>query len=832
MAKGDPLQAYKSKRNFATTPEPLDEGVANESQPVFVVQKHWARRLHYDFRLELDGIMKSWAVPKGPSFDPADKRMAMHVEDHPLSYNVFEGQIPSGQYGAGKVIVWDRGIWQAVGDPHLGYKNGKIVFRLHGSKLQGRWALIRMKGKSEKQDPWLLIKEKDSYARPASEFSVVDEMPNSVLTRPAAPSAKNGSQYDGERARTGNNAGSASSLPAKLQPQLATLAKAPPRDAENWLYELKFDGYRLLTRVASGRATVFTRNCNDWSARLPGLIRRLESLNLPDGWYDGEIVVLTDDGIPDFQRLQNAFDTSDTAGVDYFLFDMPFHDGEDLRTLPLIERRARLKALLAGTSLTSPGVLLSESFDARGQDLLASACKLGLEGVIAKRKDAPYVSSRSGDWVKLKCSMRQEFVIGGYTAPQGSRTGFGSLLLGVYDRTGTLRYAGNVGTGFSTASLTSVHTLLQAYETSASPYPPSSKIGHRDVHWVKPQLVAEVSFAGWTKSGHVRQGVFHGLRTDKPARQIKRETTEPTETTMARASSLHPLLDQQKITHPDRVIDTSTKTTKGDLVRYIALVAPLILPHLTGRPVSFLRAPQGLANDMFFQKHMGSTKLTGVRRLPKKLDPDHDPLMEIAQERGLLSAAQMNVVEFHTWNAAKDLINKPNRMVFDLDPGKGTNWSAVQEAALLLQVFLNELELIPFIKTSGGKGLHVVVPIQRRYEWDAVKDLSRQVVQHLAGTFPDRFTAKSGPRNRVGKIFIDYLRNGFGATTVSAWSARARPGMAVSVPLYWNEVESLSGPDRWRVTNIHERLNVGNDPWNDYDRSARTLTAARRVLSH
>lgn len=852
MAKPDPLTAYKAKRNFSKTPEPAEGGVANESERMFVVQKHWARRLHYDFRLELGGTMKSWAVPKGPSFDSTHKRMAMHVEDHPLSYNTFEGDIPRGHYGAGKVIVWDRGTWHAVGDPHRGYKNGKIVFDLHGHKLHGRWALIRMKGKSEKQDPWLLIKEKDSYARPASEFSVVDELPDSVLTvNTGTPTLKPTHKEHaddpsaGGRAKTSHRKGT--TPPLKLAPQLASLAKSLPRDTENWIYELKFDGYRLLTRVHQGCAAAYTRNGHDWSDRLPGLIKQLELMKLPDGWYDGEIVALTDEGLPDFQALQNAFDTADTAGVDYFLFDMPFCDDSDLRTLPLIERRARLKAILESRGVipgnsakhatpattndaTSAGVRFSDAFNVRGQDLLASACKLGLEGIIAKRKDAPYVSHRSDDWLKLKCTLRQEFVIGGYTEPQGSRAGFGSLLLGVYDRAGTLRYAGNVGTGFKSSTLVTVHKRMQALKASSSPFASGCKIGYRNVHWVKPRLVAEISFAGWTQSGHVRQAVFHGLRTDKPARQVTRETAAPTETTMTRASSLRPVPEQQKITNADRVIDASTKTTKGDLVRYTALIAPLMLPHLKGRPVSFLRAPKGLDSTMFFQKHMDVSKMAGLRQLPQHLDPEHEPLMEISQSSGLLSTAQMNVIEFHTWNAVKDLINKPNRMIFDLDPGKGTSWSAVQDAALLLKVFLTELELVPFIKTSGGKGLHVVVPVQRRYSWDDVKDVSEHIVHHLARTFPDRFTSKSGPRNRVGKLFIDYLRNGFGATTVCAWSARARPGMAVSVPLYWNEVESLSSPDRWRIANIHERLDVGNEPWLDYDSSAKTLTAARKKL--
>ena len=826
MAKQDPLHRYKSKRDFAATPEPAGDGVKSNSEPVFVVQKHWARRLHYDLRLELDGTMKSWAVPKGPSFDLADKRMAIHVEDHPLSYNDFEGDIPPGQYGAGKVIVWDRGTWRAVGDPRKGYKNGKLVFELYGHKLNGRWTLIRMKGKSEKQDPWLLIKKKDEYSRSASEFSVVDEMPDSVSV---AKQAANKTKPAYQRSIPYKT------LPKKLAPQLATLRKAPPGDDGDWLYELKFDGYRILTRIESKNATLYTRNGNDWSDRLPQLTARLNALELPDGWYDGEIVVLDDKGVPDFQQLQNAFDSPDKVNVDYFLFDLLFCDGQDLRSLPQTDRRARLECLLDGARQHSRNkaahrVRFSGAFEASARDLLASACKLGLEGVIAKRKDAPYVSRRSDAWVKLKCSLRQEFVIAGYTAPQGSRTGFGSLLLGVYDDAGELQYSGNVGTGFSAQSLNAVHQALKACKTSSEPFPTDTRVPHKNVQWLRPLLVAEVIFAGWTQGGHVRHAVFNGLRHDKPAGQIRRETSLSTETSMARTTPSRSLIDRQKITHADRVIDASTGITKGDLLRYYALVTPLIMPHLAGRPVSFLRAPKGVDTKMFFQKHMTAGTMKGVRELPQRLDPDHEPLMEVANDQGLLSAAQMNVVEFHTWNAVKTAMVRPGRMVFDLDPGKGTSWSAMQEAALLIQALLHELELVPFVKTSGGKGLHIVVPLHRRHDWDTVKDFSHQVVQHLAGTFPKRFASKSGPRNRIGKIFIDYLRNGFGATTVCAWSARARPGMAVSVPIKWSEVETLKGSDDWRIANIHERLDVGNNPWKDYDKSARTLTEGRRIL--
>lgn len=818
MAKSDALERYKAKRNFSLTSEPAEGGSANETAPSFVVQKHWASRLHYDFRLELEGTMKSWAVPKGPSFDPADKRMAMHVEDHPISYNTFEGVIPPKQYGAGKVIIWDKGVWEPVGDPGKSYREGKLKFTLHGQKLQGHWALVRMRGKTGKQDPWLLIKEKDEFAQSASEFSVVDERPESVAHIEKAPPKP-------AKARK------IAALPATFKPQLATLADNPPGDAQEWLYEIKFDGYRLLARIQKNKVQLLTRNGHDWTSKLLPLAKDLAAMKLPDGWYDGEIAVNNAEGLPDFQALQGAFDNSRTEAIVFYLFDLPFCDGQDMREWPLIERREKLRALIteegrAAADLRAiaipASIRFSDTFDVAARDIVASACKLGLEGVIGKRKSSAYVSRRSTDWIKLKCSLRQEFVIGGYTDPQGSRTGIGSLLLGVHDDAGTLRYAGNVGTGFNARTLSDIRKKLDALHTTTNPFSASTGIDKK-AHWVKPLLLAEVSFSQWTNTGRIRHSVFHGLRADKPAKAITRETSMPSTTST---------LGKLKVTHPERVIDDTTGTTKIDLIRYYALIAPLMLQHLKGRPVSLVRAPEGVKGQMFFQKHMEASTMAGIKLLPPELDPDHEPLMEVVTEQGLASAAQMNVIEFHTWNAVKTAIGKPDRMTFDLDPGKGVEWPAMQEAALVLRAFLNELGLASFVKTSGGKGLHVVVPIKRRHDWDSVKDFSHAIVEHLARTLPKRYVAKSGPRNRVGKIFIDYLRNGFGATTVAAWSARARPGMGVSVPISWDEVEKIKSAAHWHVHNIHERLDVGNRPWDDYPTSAKTLTAAMKILGY
>ncbi|MEJ8823232.1 DNA ligase D [Variovorax humicola] len=818
---GDPLKLYRSKRNFAITSEPAEGGATKAGALAFVIQKHWASRLHYDFRLELDGTMKSWAVPKGPSYDPHDKRMAVQVEDHPMAYNQFEGVIPKGQYGAGKVMIWDEGTWTPLEDAHKGYREGMLKFELHGHKMHGRWALIRIKGNGEKQVPWLLIKEKDSFVRPATEFSLVDEMPDSVvpLRARAVSAATAPAARKADRKSSGALPGVPAALPGKLQPQLATLVDGIPANAAEWSFELKFDGYRLLARVDGKEVRLFTRNGHDWTHKLQHLASAIPKLKLESGWLDGEIVVLDDKGLPDFQALQNAFDSSRTANIVYYIFDAPFLNGRDLRGEPLETRRAIAHALLA----KPPAALrFSESFDAQPQDLLASACRMGLEGLIGKRRNATYVMRRADSWIKLKCQQRQEFVIAGYTDPQGARTGFGSLLLAVHGDKGKLDYAGNVGTGFDEKALVDLKKRLDALAAPASPLSGPTELD-RTAHWVKPSLVAEVSFGDWTRTGRVRHAVFHGLRADKPVKAIVRE--RPKEVTpMEVRPSTEPTL---RVTHPERVIDASTGLTKLDLVRFYGLVAPLLLVHLKARPVSLVRAPAGVQGELFFQKHLEGS-MPGVKLLDTALDPAHPAYLEVPTARAVLSAAQMNVVEFHTWNAVKSSIDKPDRMTFDLDPGEGVAWKSMQKAAHLVRALLNELGLASFVKTSGGKGLHVVVPLKKQHDWETTKSFSQAIVQHLARTIPQLFVAKSGPKNRVGKIFPDYLRNGFGATTAAAWSARARPGLGVSIPLAWDEVDSVRGGAQWTIANVHERLDQGNDPWKDY--APQGLSRAMKLL--
>ena len=845
MSDDDSLSHYRAKRDFALTPEPADGGESAHGALSFVVQKHWASSLHYDFRLELDGSMKSWAVPKGPSFDPHDKRMAVQVEDHPISYSSFEGSIPAKQYGAGKVIVWDRGSWKPLGDPAQGLREGNLKFELHGHKLSGRWVLVRIKPragvKPEKQPPWLLIKEKDDLARPAAEYSVVDALPDSVmaLSLPAVtrandkPKAAPGGTHAGWPSRA-----KPAALPATLAPQLATLVEARPGDETGWLCEIKFDGYRLLTRVDETGIQLFTRNGHDWTAKLRPLQKALRKMELPPGWYDGEIVVPGDGGVPDFGALQHAFDTRSTHEVVLYLFDLPFFDGHDLRCVPLEGRRTILQRVLERTA--SEQVRFSEAFDAPLESVVGSACRMGLEGVIAKRRGSAYVCKRSGDWLKLKCGQRQEFVIGGYTEPRGARTGIGALVLGVHDGHGALLHVGNVGSGFDRRRLESLRRRFDALRTEASPFALAGALEGQP-RWLQPVLVAEVSFSEWTASGHIRHAVFRGLREDKEASAIVREepialkptALKPTRPARgASAAASHALATSARVTHPGRVIDTLTGTTKIDLVRYLGLVGELMMAHLKGRPVALLRAPSGVDGQLFFQKHAETEKLPGIRQLDPALFIGHPPMLEVINTQGLLSAAQWNAIEFHTLNTGTRSFEHPDRMVFDLDPGEGVAWPQVQEAAQLVQAFLTQLGLPAWLKTSGGKGLHLVVPLRKQHDWDTVKGFSQAIVQHLARTIPQRFVAKSGPKNRAGKIFIDYLRNGLGATTVCAWSARARPGLGISVPVDWSELPSLRGGDHWTVATVHSRLDRGNEPWQGYAKAAKGLGAAMKLLGY
>ena len=641
-------------------------------------------------------------------------------------------------------------------------------------------------------------------------------------------------------------------LPDTLVPQLATLVTQAPAD-DGWIYEIKFDGYRLLARIDGADVRLFTRNGNDWSSRMPSLVDAVRALGIGSGWLDGEIVVAGASGAPDFNRLQNAFDSTRTESIQYYVFDLPFHDGHDLRAVPLIERRAALRALLDAAP-AQQRIRFSEDFHNGPEELLRNACRMHLEGVIGKRADSPYVSRRSPTWIKLKCTQRQEFVIGGYTDPKGSRTGIGSLLLGIHDEAGALHFAGGVGSGFDERSLAAVRKALSVLESETRPFvekPPGR------AHWVEPTLVAEVSFGEWTSDGRIRHAVFHGLRDDKPAAGIVREHAAPTEAVEAAAKKVAPKTEAPKteapktkaaparkktfvsadadvegvrISHPERVIDTSSGITKLDVANYYLAVAKQILPHLAKRPVSLVRAPAGIEGQLFFQKHAAALKIPDLKELDRSIAPELEPMVEVDSFTALIGAAQANVIEFHTWNATTKDTTRPDRIVFDLDPGEDVSWKQIQEGTELTRSLLEQLGLVSFLKTSGGKGLHVVVPITPKDDWDTVKALSKAIVEHMAKVVPERFVAKSGPKNRVGRIFVDYLRNGFGATTACAWSARARPGLGISVPCAWDELGALTGGAHWTIRTVDDRLEEHVDPWRAYDRTRQSLAKAMKLM--
>ncbi len=821
----DPLARYWSKRDFAVTSEPRGDVAGSGKELAFVVQKHHASRLHYDFRLELDGVMLSWAVPRGPSFDPKDMRMAIHVEDHPISYNRFEGTIPRGQYGAGTVIVWDQGTWEPAADPHQGLKDGKLVFTLHGHKLSGLWELVRIAKPGERQEGWLLFKKRDRFARPRSEYDVVSALPDSVIAKPLKAATAG---VDGPSGAV------KAPLPATLAPQLASLASAAPTSGA-WSWEIKLDGYRLMARIDGGRIKLITRGGHDWSAKMPALVRALHALSLKSAWLDGEIVVIGKNGLPDFNALQNAFDRSRTEAIDYFLFDLPYLEGCDLRAVPLVQRRQLLKQLL--DQRPHEHLRFSADFDAEAGAILESARRMGLEGVIAKRKDAPYESRRTETWLKLKNKLRQEFVVAGYTDRAGGEAEIGSLLLGVHDDRGQLVYVGNVGTGWNAKVAADLKQRLRKIEVDASPFGDEPLRRHRWAvrdpaarHFVEPTLVAEVEFSDWTPDAQVRHAKYLGLRVDKDAKTVRREeAVMPQGPALVKAGSS--IVGGIKVSHPERVIDASTGISKLELVRYYESVADWMLPHLKGRPCSLVRGPEGVGGQLFFQKHIESLQIAGIEELDAALWPGHAPLLEVPSTKALIAAAQMNVIEFHTWNARASRIDRPDRVVFDLDPGEGERWERVQEAATLVRGLLQELGLQSWLKTSGGKGLHVVVPLAPRHDWGTVKAFAQAAVQHLARVIPQRFSARMGAANRVGRIFVDYLRNNHGATTVAAYAARARPGLGVSMPVDWDDLPALKRGDQWNVRTAREHLSFqAADPWQAYWACRQTLVAGLKTL--
>ncbi|HEV7735331.1 MAG TPA: DNA ligase D [Candidatus Binatia bacterium] len=791
------LDTYRRKRDFRRTPEP-DGGTVEQAGGLYVIQKHAARRLHYDLRLELDGTLKSWAVPKGPSLDPAEKRLAVHVEDHPIEYGSFEGDIPKGEYGAGHVIVWDHGRWAPIGEPDGGYAKGKVKFTLYGEKLRGGWTLARMGGRAgEGGKNWLLLKERDAEARDASDGDILVERPDSVQAVDRTP------------------------LPAQMEPQLATLADRPP-ESDDWLHEIKWDGYRALCRIENGRVQCFSRSGQDWTRQFAPVAKALAAMPVQSAWVDGEVVVLGPDGRTSFEGLQEALHDG-RGDMRYMAFDLLHHDGVDLRPLPLEQRKARLSALVR--RMPEGAVHFSDHVVGRGAAFLEHAAGLGLEGVLSKQRTAPHRAGRHADWLKIRCHQGQEVVIGGFTDPAGSRSGLGALLVGVHETDGTLAYAGRVGTGFSDALLRTLRKQLEAIARKTSPFAPFPDVPPR-THWVEPRLVAVVRFTNWTRDLRMRHPTFEGMREDKPAKEVVRE--QPKKAAAAerprRAADTETVLGV-RLTHPDRALWPEIGLTKLELARFYESISDWILPHVADRPLSLVRGPRGHTGTTFFQKH----RMEGMPDVIGTIRVDDEEHLRIDSTAGLVALVQIDVLEIHAWGARADMVEKPDRVVLDLDPAEDVPWEMVVTAARAVRLRLEHLDLDCFVKTTGGKGLHVVVPLQRRHDWKQVKAFAHAVASDLARRVPDSFTVNAAKAARPGKIYLDYLRNTRGATAVAAYSTRARAGAPVSTPLTWDELSVDVGSAHWTVRNLPARLaGLRSDPWKAMATTRQSITAAVR----
>ncbi len=823
------LETYRKKRNFAATPEPRG-GARPAAESMFVVQKHDARRLHYDLRLELDGVLKSWAVAKGPSLVPGVKRLAVEVEDHPLEYGDFEGTIPKGEYGGGTVLVWDTGAWRPEGSPQKALAKGHLEFELFGKKLHGRWRLVRMARKrGDKHDNWLLIKGEDDAARAPDEADILDEQPNSaksgraiaaVATEAPGWSSKRGKlqaavSLPGDEISKIKGAKKAT-LPRFVEPALASLAKAPP-SAARWLHEIKFDGYRIQARIEDGEVTLLTRSGLDWTEKFGDpIVAALRALPLKNALLDGELVVENAAGASDFSALQSDLSEGRSERFLYCLFDLLHLDGYDLRDAPLIARKELLERLLAG----APKPLrYSRHFDEDGALVLRHVCRLSLEGVVSKLRDAPYRSGRGKSWIKSKCSGRQEFVIGGFAPSTTSRKAVGSLALGVHDK-GALDYVGRVGTGFTEKMAGELFRRLEPLETSASPFAQKLTAAElRQLHFARPELVAEVEFRAWTADGHLRHASFRGLRDDKPATSVIRETQAPDAQAKAPRSAV-------KLTHPDRLYWPDAGVTKQGLADYFTEVWRHAAPFIVGRPLALLRCPNGFSGEQFFQKHLWKGAGPAIHSVT---DPKGEAAIVIEDLDGLISLAQGAALEIHPWGSTIADWERPDILIMDLDPGEGVAWEAVIAAAQETRERMEQAGLAAFVKTSGGKGLHVAAPLLPKSDWPAVKTFAKSFAEAMAADSPDKFVSTVAKARRRGKILIDYLRNQRGATAVAPYSPRARAGAPVSMPLDWEELSPALGPAHFTVANAPTRLaSLETIPWSSFRDAAAPLQQGRK----
>jgi bifunctional non-homologous end joining protein LigD len=883
------LELYRSMRDFSATPEPTgivsksDESakrsksgakVAEQvSGPLpFVIQKHAASRLHYDFRLGWNGVLKSWAVPKGPSYSTKDKRLAAQVEDHPIEYGGFEGIIPQGRYGGGTVMLWDSGTWEPQSghsDVDAGLRDGSLKFTLHGKKMKGNWALVRMGGKAanERKPNWLLIKEHDSYERTDDEQSITEEAPNSVATgrsieeiainkdhvwnsnhaekeKPESKSMRTSASVKNAAAKSNFalNTYPKEKLPAFIPPQLAFQVDKPIAQS-GWLHELKLDGYRIEARKNGPKVELFTRTGLDWTHRMKKIAAEFANIPAESAIIDGEVVVLAKDGTTSFALLQAAFREGEKHPLTYFAFDLLHLNGRNLRNSELAERKQLLAKLLEASSPTHPNIRLSEHIETKGDEVFQKACNLHAEGIVSKRSSGKYTSGRSREWVKVKCAHDQEFVIGGFTLPSNGIHGVGALLLGYYDESAKLIYAGRTGTGFTQKSHRLIRDLLEKLRDKASPFIDLPMGARRGVVWVKPKLVAQVNFATWTADNLVRQAAFKGLREDKPANEVHREEAASMKAKLTYSDASHrqrniaavksisiprpakatseatEKADGQhapvRLTHSDKILDQESGLTKQKLADYYWAIAEHMLPQIANRPLSLVRCPEGSTEPCFFQKHSNHMLPPGIESvdIPDKKTGKLEPYITLSTRESLAGLAQMGVLEVHPWGSQNDDLEHPDRIIIDLDPDEAISWRTLAASAEETRRLLKKLGLESFLKSTGGKGLHVVIPITPKHDWAVIKKFAHAVALELEKRQPSLYLTKMSKAARKGRIFIDYLRNERGATAVAAFSPRARAGAPVSMPMNWSELKAEKRPS-FHVADFDDwKSRLTRDPW-------------------
>lgn len=837
------LSLYNKKRDFKKTPEPKGK-VSHQHKNLYVIQKHAASHLHYDFRIELNGVLLSWAVPKGPCLDPSVKRLAMHVEDHPVEYGHFEGMIPEGEYGGGTVMLWDIGKWVPLDEnPTAAYHQGHLKFELQGKKLKGSWHLINFKREDKKS--WFLIKGKDKYVKPFPDYDITLKKSKSVLTNYSIDEitqhhekvwTKKGAvnvKEVNEKKKQKNpvkfstlpenikKIAKAASMPAHLSPQLATLIDSPPA-GDQWLHELKFDGYRIIAFKQGNKIRLMSRNNREWTAYFPNVIAALKKLAVKNIIVDGEIVLLNKNQRPDFQLLQNAIGSNHTENFLYYIFDLLYLEQYKLFGLPLLQRKEILQQVIPSND---PALQYSNHIIGNGMAIFEKSCEMGFEGIIAKKIDSTYEEKRSKTWLKVKCTQRQEFVIGGYSPPKRSRSYFGSLYLGYYDHD-TLKFCGNVGTGFNTSALKSIYDQLQQHRSEINPFhvrPP----GVTTAIWVKPVLVAEVEFSEWTSEGILRHPSFKGLRSDKPARVITRE--KPKSITAVKKKQANKVNTKKKnnltfkLTNPSKILYPEDGITKLQIAEYYAEIANWIMPYIVNRPLTLVRCPDNY-KKCFYQKHINRSTPATLYGLAIKEKEKTEHSIYIKDREGLMALVQMGTLEIHPWGSRIEQVEYPDTIIIDLDPAPDIKWQKVVATAKLIKDYLQSFKLKSYIKTTGGKGLHVAIPLRPEYDWETVKNFTHVFVKFLVANHPKDYIGEMSKVKREGKIFVDYLRNQRGATAIGAYSTRARAGAPVSVPLEWDELTNNFADTFYTIATLPQRLReLKRDPWHDFHNIKQSL---------